>query len=383
MRRRTAALLLICLFGVFGPISVYGLSIEYAEGFSVEERDGYTLLHVHPPGEAGVQHTTYVLVSRGHSQSPSDTEIARQVAPDSSYQIVKIPVKKLIPLSTTFLPPLEWLDAEESLVAVDRREHIYSPALRELVKQKRLPQVGNGPSLNMEIVVQLQPAVVMANVSQGAWNMVPKLRRASVPVILNSDYLETTPLGRAEWIKFIGLLLGRVEEAEHRFEAVADRYLELQQLVENSLKRQEERPHVILNRPMNGRWVVPGGNGYMARIIEDAGGSYLWAEDEQSSSLVLDVEEVFVRALQADIWLHQYGRDSLQELLGVDKRLRRIKAVKNGNVVNNDARMSPTGSNDFFESGPYQPQVILSDLISLFHPALLPDHSLYYYRYLE
>ncbi len=383
MRWRGAALLLIFLFGVFGPISVTGLSIEYAEGFSVEERRGYTLLHVHPPAEAGSLKTTYVLVPRGQRQIPSDTEITQQLAADSSYQIVITPVKKLIPLSTTFLPPLEWLDAEESLAAVDKREHIYSPALRELVKQKGLPQVGSGPSLDIEKVVQLQPAVVMANVSQGAWNVVPKLRQASVPVVLNSDYLETTPLGRAEWVKFIGLLLGRAEEAEHRFEAVVDRYLELQRLVESSLKSQEERPQVILNRPMNGRWVVPGGNGYMARFIEDAGGAYLWSDADQSASLVLDIEKVFVRALQADFWLHQYGRDSLQELVSADQRLQRIKAVNKGNVVNNDARMSPAGSNDFFESGPYQPQVILSDLISLFNPALLPDHSLYYYRYLE
>lgn len=380
MKRLIAILFLICFIG---PLSLFGISIEYAEGFSVEERAEYTLLQVHPQEEQDADRVTYVLVSREDGQRPSDSELTQQLGRDVHFQIVRTPVESLIPLSTTFLPPLVWLDVEGSLAAVDKLEHIYSPALRDMVKQKDLPEVGNGPSLNLERVVQLQPAVVMTNVTQGSWNVVPKLRQASVPVILNSDYLETTPLGRAEWIKFIGLLLGREEEAERRFNLVAERYKELQRMVEKRLQSKQERPKVVLNRPMNGQWVVPGGNGYMARFIEDAGGAYLWAEAEQTSSLVLDVEEVFSRALQADFWLHQYGRRSLQELVSADQRLKRIKAVEKENVINNDARVSSSGSNDFFESGPYQPHVILADLISLFHPSLLPDHSLYYYRYLE
>ncbi len=376
------AIVLIILFSLspISPQSVCGTSVEYAQGFSVEQRSNYTLLHVHPPGEATDLQVTYALLPRDRENI---SQIKQELGQNSQLQIVRTPVQRLIPLSTTFLPPLEWLDSEEALVAVDNPAHIYSRSLRGRVQEKDLPQVGNGPTLDLEMVVRLQPAVVMANVTQGAWNVVPKLQQAGVPVILNSDYLETTPLGRAEWIKFIGLLVGRGEAAEERFNAVAARYKELQQLVERNLQPADARPRVVLNRPMNGRWVVPGGNGYMARFIEDAGGAYVWAEAEQSSSLVLDVEEVFVRALRADFWLHQYGISSIQELLNADQRLDRIRAVAKGNVINNDARMSSTGSNDFFESGPYQPHLILSDLISLFHPALLPKHSLYYYRYVE
>ncbi|MFW6274813.1 MAG: ABC transporter substrate-binding protein [Spirochaetota bacterium] len=380
MNKNEIALIILFSLSLAGPLTLFGTSVEYAEGFSVEQRSNYTLLHVHPPGEASELEVSYVLIPR---EREDISEIKQEIGPDSHLQIVRTPVQRLIPLSTTFLPPLEWLDAEETLVAVDNPKHIYSRSLRRRMREQDLPQVGNGPTLDMEMVVRLQPAVVMANVTQGAWNVVPKLRQADVPVILNSDYLEPTPLGRAEWIKFIGLLLGRGEEAEERFNAVAESYRKLQRLVDRNLQSEDARPQVVLNRPMNGRWVVPGGNGYMARFIEDAGGAYVWAEAEQSSSLVLDVEEVFVRALRADFWLQQYGISSMQELLNADQRLNRIRAVTKGNVINNDARMSSTDSNDFFESGPYQPHLILSDLISLFHPQLLPNHSLYYYRHVE
>lgn len=121
----------------------------------------------------------------------------------------------------------------------------------------------------------------------------------------------------------------------------------------------------------------------MARFIQDAGGDYLWSSESQSRSLVIDVEAVFVKALDADIWLHQYGSRSLQELAQADQRLQRLNAFKTQQVVNNDARTSEAGSNDFYEGGPYQPDIILADLISLFHPSLLPAHSLHFYRFLE
>jgi iron complex transport system substrate-binding protein len=380
MNKITTALLFLWFVAV---LSLYGVNVEYAEGFSIEERAGYTLLHVHPPSERESNTVTYVLVPRESTKIPAVSALTQSLELDSNPQIIKTPIQSLIPLSTTFLPPLLWFDAEETLKAVDKLEHIYSPALRSLVKRKKIPQVGNGPTLDLEMVVQFQPAPVMANVTQGTWNVVPKLRQAAVPVILNADYLETTPLGRAEWIKFIGLLLGQAEAAEHRFNEVEQRYKELVRIVDEYQPPEQKRPQVILNRPMNGRWVVPGGRGYMARFIEDAGGVYLWKDAQQSASLVLDVEEVFLRALQADFWLHQYDRSSLEEIASADQRLKRIKAFREGNVANNDARVNAVGSNDFFESGPYQPHIILADLISLFYPALLPNHSLHYYRYLE
>lgn len=362
------------------------LTVEYAEGFSIEERKGYILLHMHLPASGDEVSNTYVLVPRDSEKSISEEQVREKLSIDPNdpkVQLVKTPVKKLIPLSTTFLPPLELLDVEHVLSGIDNLDLMYSEKLRKIVVDQNIPQVGNGPSLDVEKVVHLKPVVVMANFTQGEWNVVPKLKNASIPVILNGDYLETSPLGRAEWIKFIGLLCGRAAEAEKQFNALAEDYTDLKEKVASALSRDAVPPKVVMNRPMNGQWVVPGGKGYMARFIKDAGGEYLWAQDSHSRSLVLDVEEGFLKALRADFWLHQYGRDSLEDLARGDRRLRKLKAFQEGNVVNNDARMNEAGSNDFYESGPYRPDIILADLISLFHPSLLPSHSLYYYRYLQ
>ncbi len=362
------------------------LSVQYAEGFSIEERRGYTLLHIHLPVSGREVSSTYVVVPRDSEKSISEKQIRETLSLDSTgpkVQFIKTPVKKLIPLSTTFLPPLELLDVEHVVSGIDKLDLIYSEKLRTTVVEQNIPQVGNGPSLDVEKVVHLKPVVVMANYTQGEWNVIPKLKKASIPVILNGDYLESDPLGRAEWMKFIGLLCGRAAEAEKQFNDIAEDYTYLKEKVASALSRDAVSPKVVMNRPMNGRWVVPGGKGYMAQFIKDAGGEYLWAQDSHSRSLVLDVEEVFLKALRADFWLHQYGRTSLEDLAGEDQRLGKLKAFQEGNVVNNDARMNEAGSNDFYESGPYRPDVILADLISLFHPSLLPAHSLYYYRYLQ
>src|SRR6056297_1026357 len=375
---------LFLIVGNLQPLS--GISAEYAEGFSIEERSEVTLLNVHPPETENYNSITYALVERDKFQGVTADQLRERYSiepKESELHIIRTPIKQLIPLSTTFLPPLLWLGLETVLSGIDNVDYIYSQKLRDIINKRNIPQVGNGPTLDMEQIVQLQPAVVMANITQGEWNVVPKLQDASIPVVLNGDYLETTPLGRAEWIKFIGLLCGKGKEAESYFNAIAERYTGLQQMVQTELSGNTERPKVVMNRPMNGRWVVPGGEGYMAQFIEDAGGQYLWSSDSHSSSLVLDVETVFIKALHADVWLHQYGSTSLQELSQADQRLLKLKAFQTKKVINNDARTTEAGSNDFYESGPYQPDLILADLISLFHPSLLSGHSLHYYRFLE
>jgi len=375
---------LFLIVGNLQPLS--GISAEYAEGFSIEERSEVTLLNVHPTETENYNSITYALVERDKFQGVTADQLRERYSIEpkgSELHIIRTPIKQLIPLSTTFLPPLLWLGLETVLSGIDNVDYIYSQKLRDIINKCNIPQVGNGPSLDMEQIVQLQPAVVMANITQGEWNVVPKLREASIPVVLNGDYLETTPLGRAEWIKFIGLLCGKGREAENYFNTIAERYTGLQQMVQSELSEDTEQPKVIMNRPMNGRWVVPGGEGYMAQFIEDAGGQYLWSSDSHSRSLVLDAEAVFIRARYADVWLHQYSSESLQELLQADPRLRRLNAFQTQHVINNDARTNKAGSNDFYESGPYQPDLILADLIRLFHPSLLPEHSLNYYRFLE
>lgn len=357
------------------------IEINYAEGFSAQRMSDHILVSVCPfTGSCETGPIRYVLIDK---ERESFTQVRRQLEREypmvPASRFISVPVERCILLSTTFLHPFKRFDAVHRISGVDFIDYIYDQQIRRQLKENRAVEVGNGPSLDMERLVSSQPDMVMVNLIEGEWNTVPKLEQSGFPVVVNRDYLETSPLGRAEWVKFIALFLGELQRADKWFGEIERRYLALAA----KAKEAETVPSVLLNTPLSGRWVVPGGEGYIAQLLKDANSRYLWAESEGSSSLVLDVESVFAKSVQADVWLHQYGMESLKELEGSDGRFSRMKAVKTGRVVNNDARVSGTGSNDFYESGAYNPDIILADLIAVLHPELLPEHELSYYRYLE
>jgi iron complex transport system substrate-binding protein len=344
---------------------------------------------VHPSGPDGGEGKggevlRYALVQKEGLADPRFREkISASLKAVGGADLVPVPLESLVSLSTTFLPPLVFFDKKEVLKGVDSLKNIYDEDLRRDLETGGVVEVGNGPGLDIEKLLALQPEAVMTNLVEGEWNVVPGLRRAGIPVLVNSDYLETSPLGRAEWVKFVALFIDAEQEAELFFREIEERYLSLREMVKDLDRPSEEKPEVFFNNPQSGRWVVPGGGGYMAAFVRDAGASYIWEDERGSASLVLDEEAVFARVLRAEVWLHQYGWRSLGEALRQKPAFARLEAVRGGRVVNNDARVNLSGSNDFYESGPYWPDRILADLISIFYPDLLPDHKLYYYRFLE
>ena len=357
------------------------MEIEYAEGFSITSFEEYTRVEVYPAGRAEKsEHVSYYLIHRERQDFMRVFSLVADRHPAVPVsRIIGVPVDRCILLSSTFLPPFRYFDELDRIAAVDHIDNLYDSGIKSRLKKNGTLEVGSGSSLDLEMAAAIRPEIVMVNMIEGEWNAAAKLEKAGMTVVVNGDYLESTPLGRAEWMKFIGLFLGREAEADAWFREVRDRYLGLAGMAGQIV----EKPSVILNVPLSGRWVIPGGGGYMARFLEDAGAEYQWNHSPESRSLIFDVETVFSQAVNADVWLHQYGAGSIQDLVGSDPRFRRMKAVRGGRVINNDARQSGAGSNDFYENGPYSPDIILADLISVLHPGLLPEHRLYYYRYLE
>jgi iron complex transport system substrate-binding protein len=203
---------------------------------------------------------------------------------------------------------------------------------------------------------------------------------AGFNVVLVSDFMETTPLGRAEWIKFMALFFNREAAAEEHFADVAARYEEMAALVHGI----EEKPTVLMGFENRGTWYLPGGQNYMARYVADAGGNYLWADDDSSGRIPLDFEAVYEQGGNADYWLNlsQFWT-SLDDVLAGDERYANFAPFTAGTIYNHNARLNEGGGNDFNESGHANPDVILADLIKIFHPNLLPDHELIYYRHLK
>ncbi len=366
-------LLLIAIFaGLFAVSSLEAVEVEYAKGFSVTEREGYRVVEVSRLWEGSGRTSRYLLV-------PRESELSELGLAEGEENIIRTPVKDIVALSTTYLYPLVRLDELEALVGVDKLEYIYNRKVRNRGGDVCSSDLLRAPSVDLERIISLSPELVMATGVAGEWNTAKRLEDAGVPVVVNGDYLEQSPLGRAEWIKFIGLFFEKEELASDIFAETEERYLELCSRVEES----ESKPSVFLNRPMQGRWVLPGGDSYMARFLEDAGSRYVLSSSEERAALILDVEKVYRMNLETEYWLHQYGWTRLRDIPQHDPRLAKLRAVREEKVINNNARVRRGGGNDFYESGPYRPDLILEDLLTIFHPELTENTQLYYYRYLR
>lgn len=347
------------------------VTISYTTGFTIEYFDNYKVVTVPEPFSGADVGETYVLVQCG---TPAPEGFA-----DAT--IVETPITSFVSMSTTYLPYLVELDVVHTLVGVDSADFISSEEVRARAAAGDLVQVGFGGDVNTEVVLDLNPDLVMTFGSGfPEFDAHPKLREAGIPVALSADFLDTSPLGQAEWGKFIAVFYNQEAAIESWFDVVASEYTAVAALVEESVT---ERPTVLTQSPFDGTWYAPGGGSYSAQLLHDAGADYVFADDPSSGSLFLDFETVFDTASEADYWLDIGFFDSLESLQAADERYGEFSAFQNGKVYNNDRRTNPFGGNDYFESGSANPHLVLSDLVKIFHPELLPDHEFVYYRLVE
>jgi len=252
--------------------------------------------------------------------------------------------------------------------------------VRNMLAAGTVAEVGRGAEVNLERILEIDPDVVMDyGVGDAQNDTYPVLRQAGLNVALNSEYMETSPLGRAEWIKFTAALFNYEAAAETVFADMADAYTALAVRADTVA----ERPTVFTGAPFEGTWYVPGGNSYVAHLLADAGADYLWAEDDSTGSLQLSFEVVYDRVVDGDIWVNTSTWTSIAEALTADERFADFAALQNGQMYNNNVRVNENGGNDYWESGVTNPQLILADLIRIFHPELLPEHELYFYQQLQ
>ena len=191
--------------------------------------------------------------------------------------------------------------------------------------------------------------------------------------------MESHPLGRAEWIKFLGLFTGREKEAEEIFTALEKRYLSLAALSNNV----KYRPTVVRGTPFSGRWYVAGGKSYVGTFLHDAGADYIFKETQFTGSRPMDIELVYERGQAAEFWVNCGVWQNLDQARRADPRFAAFKSLQDGRVYNNNLRVNEQGGNDYWESGVMAPDLVLADMIHIFHPELLPDHQFVYYTQLH
>lgn len=347
------------------------LPVKYAKGFSVDYYNGFKVITVKDWRDTAKVIAQYVLLPKGKA---APVDFANAV-------LIDTPVRKAICISTNHISALHKLSLTDSIAGVANVALIYNKEVAERVKQKRIADIGND-ELNYEKIVELNPAFVFTS---GSWDggdkMKKKLNSLHIKCVLNLDYMEQEPLARAEWIKFTAAFYDKEYEADSIFTVIENNYLALKQKVKNV----SVQPTVFVNIPFKEIWYMPCGENYMAKLIADAGGDFLWrnAKATNGLNLNLDYEAVYTKAAEADYWLVNGFANSLGEIKSADKKNVFFKAYKTGKVFNNNKRNTPSGGFDFWESGALEPDKILADLIFVFHPEVLPNHELYYYRHLK
>lgn len=345
------------------------VTVTHAAGFHVSYHGTWKEVTITQAWRDAARPLTYILVQQG-----------TPVPDKQGDAVVTIPIKTCAVLSSTYLPHLDVLGQAGSVVGVDNFKHVNTPSIRARIDAGNVREIGTTVNMNVERIVSLSPDILLSYTldnAEAARRSV--LTRAGVTIILGSSYLETTPLGRAEWLKFTSLFFNAERKAEAEFTRIRTAYEALVDLVKDS----EKRPTVMSSAPFKGVWHVPGGYSYVATLLRDAGADYIWASDTHTGGIPVAVETVVSKAVSADFWINPSMWTSLKDGLRQDTRFTVFQAFRNGKVYNNNKRLNAQGGNDFWESGVINPHVVLKDLIHIFHQEKLPDYALYYFHQLK
>lgn len=348
-----------------GDFTVAVYTPRYASGFEIVGAGGAasTLVRVRDPWQGAEGVESALFIARGGERAPEGF----------GGQVLDGDAARVVCMSSTHVAMLDAAGAVAAVVGVSGIDFItngYVAAHRD-----RIGDVGYDGNVNYERLLALDPDLVLLYGVTGASALEPKLRELGIPFLYVGEYTEESPLGKAEWMVAVAETVGRRAEAERVFAAIPERY--------NALKERAaaapESPAVMLNTPYGDAWFMPSGDSYVARLIADAGGEYVCRNSGGSASRPIEREEAFLLVSQADVWLHAQA-SSLDELCARYPRFADARCVRHGEVWNCDLRATAGGGNDFWESGVVHPDLVLRDLVKLFHPGLVAEPFVYYRR---
>lgn len=363
---------LLCLLFLFVHLPVNTcaeVTIKYAEGFEIETMGEFSLVTVKRPWTGTKATFTYLLKPRGKATPEKYMHL----------QVIEVPVQKFIGLSSTQVAFIEQLDVVDQLVGFSDVHTLHSNKIRNAGKNNSIREVGRVGNLQLETILDLDPDIVFTFATGSYRDAHPKLLEAGLNVCIVGSYLESHPLGRAEWLKFFAIFFGKEREAEKIFNALEARYLALTEKTKNL----QHRPTVITGSPFSGRWFIAGGNSFVGRFLHDAGGDYIFKETTYTGSRPMDIELVYERGLSSDFWLNPGTWSTLEQVTQSDPRFSTFLSLKNKRLYNNNKRINAEGGNDYWESGIMAPDEILADIMTILHPDLLADHQLKYFTHLQ
>lgn len=340
---------------------------EYASGFDIQGADGKqsVLLTVTNPWQGADNVAAQLFISRDGETVPEGFE----------GQVLAGTAERIVCMSSTHIAMLDAVGEVGRVVGVSGIDYISNSNIQ--TRHDSIGDVGYEGNINYELLLSLDPDLVLLYGVNSASGMEPKLRELGIPFLYVGDYLEESPLGKAEWLVALSEVVGKRTEGEKVFAEIPVRYNALKQRVaENAL----DAPSAMLNMPYGDSWFMPSTGSYAVRLIKDAGGDYIYKKNTGNSSTPIDMEEAYMLAAAADMWLNVGMANTLGEVKAACPKFADTRCFRNGDVYNNNARTNAAGGNDYFESAVVHPDLVLRDLIKIFHPELVEEDFVYYKR---
>lgn len=341
---------------------------EYATGFRILGAKGSrsTVIVTGTPWQGSAEEETMLFISRDGEKAPEGF----------TGEVVNGDAERIVCMSSTYVAMLDFLGELRRVCAVSGKQFISNEAVRN---DPGMPDVGYDSGTDYETLLASGPDIVLLYGVNGKSQAEAKLRELGIPFAYIGEYLEESPLGKAEWLVVIAEIAGVRGKGEKMFAGIPERYQELRHLAAEA----GERPKVMVNAPYGDSWFMSPADSYIGQLIRDAGGDYVYTGLSDNKTRTVETEQAYALMCGSDIWLNAGNATTLGELVSYLPGFADTPPVVNGKVFNNNLRLTPGGGNDFWESGVVHPDLILADLIRIFHPGLLPEGGFEYYRKLE
>jgi iron complex transport system substrate-binding protein len=358
-----------------GCVKTYNTGVDYfpdkvtpsaATGFTVSYHDSYKVVTVDQP-YPGAKPVSYVLVQCGTPAPKLSGSLA-------SAEQIQIPVTRVDAESTTQLPDFDLVGSVGTLVGVADTAQVSTPSVVARIKAGAISQFEGNGTLNTEQVIATAPDLFL---TQGVQNKsYATLQASGVKVVADADWLSETPLARAQWIEFVSLFLNKEAEATSQYNKIATAYNKLVALAATATTH----PTVVDGDEYQGTWYAAGGNSYVAAELKDAGADYIYASNKSTGSTDVSIEDILKNGGSAQFWVDANPWTSLAQAKKSDSRYASLAAFKTDNVWTNSKDVNAGGGNDYYEEGVVRPDLVLADLIAIFHPSLEPNHQFTFYE---
>ena len=347
---------------------VHKPSVKHAVGFDIEDHEKFKKLIIKSPYPNAKQALEYFLI-------PKVQKIPEEL---NDAKIIRTPIETMVVTSTTHIPMLELLNVEESLVGFPNLPYISSKKTRDRINKNKIKELGNEQNLNTEVLLDLQPDIVVG-FAMSSSNVYSSIEKAGITVLLNGDWLEETPLGRAEWIKFFAVLFNKEQDGEFIFNEIEKKYMEAMEIAKKSINK----PSVLSGVLFKDVWNLPAGESFVAQFLKDANTNYLWSDSKGKGSLSLSFETVFTKGQHADFWIAPGHYNSLEQLLNANEHYKEFDAFSSKNIFSFANTIGENGGVLYYELAPIQPHIVLKDIIKITHPELLPGYQPFFLKQLN